>query len=197
MTTHPASPQFLPALQRSATSAFLPIQREFNRLFDQLSTGWNAFTELDMIPRIDVRDTKKAIEVTVELPGIAQEDVKIDIDDNLLTISGEKKSEKESREEDLRVSERSYGAFSRTISLPRRVDADKIKATLSNGSKSSRRRKPHPPEADWMSAPGIWPGALTSPSPDDPEVLQTPTVAEERVPVSRCQGGGSFRPSAA
>lgn len=133
MATHPASKPFLPTLQRSATSAFLPIQREFNRLFDELSAGWDAFTEVDIMPRIDVRDTKKAIEVTVELPGIAQEDVKIDVDDNLLTISGEKKSEKETREDDLRVSERSYGAFSRSISLPRSVDTDKIEATMSNG----------------------------------------------------------------
>jgi HSP20 family protein len=133
MTTQPATKQFLPALQRSATSAFLPVQREFNRLFDELSSGWNAFTELDMMPRIDVRDTKKAIEVTVELPGIAQEDIKIDVDDDVLTISGEKKSEKETNEDDLRVSERSYGAFSRSISLPRSVDTDKIQATISNG----------------------------------------------------------------
>jgi len=133
MTTHPATKQFLPALQRSATSAFLPVQREFNRLFDELSNGWNAFTELDMMPRIDVRDTKKAIEVTVELPGIAQEDIKIDVDDDVLTISGEKRSEHETHEENLRVSERSYGAFSRSISLPRSVDADKIQATMANG----------------------------------------------------------------
>lgn len=133
MTTHSASKQLLPAMQRSATSAFMPIQREFNRLFDELATGWNAFTNLDMAPRIDVRDTKKAIEVTVELPGIAQDDIKIDVDDDVLTISGEKKSEKETEEGDLRVSERSYGAFSRSIPLPRSVDADKIQATMVNG----------------------------------------------------------------
>lgn len=133
MTTHPAAKQFLPALQRSATSAFLPIQREFNRLFDELSTGWNSFAELETMPRIDVRDTKKALVVTVELPGIAQEDIKIDVDDDVLTISGEKRSEKETEEGDLRVSERSYGTFSRSISLPRSIDADKIQATMSNG----------------------------------------------------------------
>ncbi|MDQ0466982.1 HSP20 family protein [Caulobacter ginsengisoli] len=133
MTSQPPAKQFTANVQRSATDVFGPIQREFNRLFDQLGSGWTAFTELDLIPRLDMRETEDAIEVTMELPGISEQDVKIAIEDDVLTISGEKKSESESKKGDVRVSERTYGAFSRSISLPRGVDAEKIKASMAKG----------------------------------------------------------------
>lgn len=133
MTAQPTARQFLPTLQRSATTAFAPLQRELNRLIDDIATGWNAFADVDLIPRIDVRETKKALELTVELPGIALDDVKLDIEDDVLTISGEKKAESETTEDNLKISERSYGAFSRSITLPRSVDVSAIKATMADG----------------------------------------------------------------
>lgn len=133
MTAHPHSKQFLPSLQRSATHAFAPVQREFNRLFDQLAAGWEDFTELELSPRMEIQESRDAVELTVELPGMTRDDVKIDIDDDVLTVSGEKKAEKEVKEDNYRLSERSYGAFSRSITLPRSVDADKIKATMAEG----------------------------------------------------------------
>jgi HSP20 family protein len=133
MTAQPSTKQFLPSLQRSATTALAPIQREFNRLFDDLATGWSTFAELEPMPRMDVQETKSAVELTVELPGIALNDIKIEFEDDVLTISGEKKSEKETKEKNCRVSERTYGAFSRSITLPRSVEADKIKASMADG----------------------------------------------------------------
>lgn len=133
MTAHPATRQFLPTLQRSATSAFAPIQREFNRLFDELGDGWAAFTELELAPRMDLHEDDKSVELTVELPGLSQSDVKIAVEDDVLTVSGEKKAEKDYKEGSVRVSERSYGAFSRSVSLPRSVDAAKIKASMADG----------------------------------------------------------------
>lgn len=133
MTAQPASKQFLPTLQRSATHAFAPIQREFNRLFEQLGTGWDAFTQADISPRMDLQDAKDSIQVTLELPGLTQDEVKIAIEDDVLTVSGEKKAEKEVEEENYRFSERAYGSFSRSVLLPRSVDADKIKATMADG----------------------------------------------------------------
>lgn len=133
MTARPHSKQFLPSLQRSATHALAPVQREFNRLFDQLAAGWEDLTELELSPRMDIQENREAVELTVELPGMTQDDVKIDFDDDVLTISGEKKAKKEIKEDNYRLSERSYGAFSRSISLPRSVDADKIKATMAEG----------------------------------------------------------------
>lgn len=133
MTVQPNTKQFLPSLQRSATTALAPIQREFNRLFDDLANGWSAFAEFELTPRMDVHETGSAVELTVELPGIALNDVKIELEDDVLTISGEKKSEKETKDKNCRVSERTYGAFSRSITLPRSVDADKIKASMADG----------------------------------------------------------------
>ncbi|MGZ6040253.1 MAG: Hsp20/alpha crystallin family protein, partial [Phenylobacterium sp.] len=129
MTVHRSTSQFLPSLQRSTANVFGPIQREFDRLFDQLGTGWTQITEMELVPRMDMRDTKAGLEITVELPGISKDDVKIAIEDDVLTISGEKRTQKETKEEDYRFSERTYGAFSRSIALPRTVDAEKIKAS--------------------------------------------------------------------
>jgi HSP20 family protein len=133
MTAQPPAKHFLPGLQRSASTMLAPFQREFNRLLDELGDGWNAFTEVDLLPRIDIRETKTALELTVELPGIALDDVKLDVEDDVLTISGEKRAESETKDGDLRVSERSYGAFSRSVKLPRSVDVGAIKATMTNG----------------------------------------------------------------
>jgi HSP20 family protein len=133
MTAQPPARQFLPTLQRSATSAFAPIQREFNRLFDELGDSWTAFNEIELAPRMDLREDEKSVELTVELPGLTQADIKIAIEDDVLTISGEKKAEKETTEGSVRISERSYGAFSRSVSLPRSVEANRIKATMADG----------------------------------------------------------------
>lgn len=112
---------------RSAISVLAPIQREFDRLFDRLGEGWGD------TPRMDVRDTDQGLEITVELPGIDRNDVKIAVEDDVLTISGEKKTQSETHQADYRVSERSYGAFARSIALPSSVAADKIEASMRDG----------------------------------------------------------------
>ncbi|TAJ69834.1 MAG: Hsp20/alpha crystallin family protein [Phenylobacterium sp.] len=133
MTVHRSPAQFLPKLAGSAGNVFAPIQREFDRLFDQLGNGWAALAEIDLSPRMDIRDTKDSLEISVELPGLARDDVKITVEDEVLTISGEKKTEREAKEEDYHFSERTYGAFSRSVTLPRSVEAAKIKATMKDG----------------------------------------------------------------
>jgi HSP20 family protein len=120
-------------VQPAPIPGFAPIQREFNRLFDELTSGWSSFAAREMAPRLDVRETKKAVELTFEVPGISEADVKVAIEGDLLTVSGEKKAEKETKEDNYRLSERSYGAFSRSITLPPSVDADAIKATMADG----------------------------------------------------------------
>jgi HSP20 family protein len=133
MTLHRSSNQFLPSLQRSTANVFAPIQREFDRLFDQLGTGWTQLTDVELAPRMDMRDIDDGVEITVELPGIGKDELKIAVEDDVLTISGEKRTQEETKEEDYRFSERTYGAFSRSIALPRNVDADKIKASMKDG----------------------------------------------------------------
>lgn len=126
--TPPAKPSAVPS-----RLAFSPFQREISRFFDELGSGWEAFTEFRLSPSMDVVETEEAIEVSLELPGLSRDDVKIAMDGDLLTISGEKKAEKESKEREYRVYERSYGQFSRSIRLPRSVDPAQIKAAMTEG----------------------------------------------------------------
>src|ERR1700745_3578679 len=69
-------------------------------------------------PAINVAETKDAFEVTAELPGVDEKDIKVSLDNNQLVISGEKKAESTKEEKDWHVEERSYGSFSRSVSLP-------------------------------------------------------------------------------
>jgi HSP20 family protein len=133
MTNKTPTKDLLPSLQRTASSAFAPLQRELNRFFEDLGEGWGAMTELKLSPRIDAIDTDKGLEVTVELPGLKKDDVKITAEDDMLTISGEKKSQHETREDNYRMVERSYGQFSRSIYLPRSLEPAKISASMSDG----------------------------------------------------------------
>lgn len=133
MTAQPVRQDLLPALQRSTAGAFAPIQREFNRLFDDLSNGWNTWAEFALAPRMDFRETKDGVELTLEVPGIDRKDIKIDVEGDLLTVSGEKRVERDNEEDHVRVAERSYGAFSRAVVLPRTIDANAIKAALTDG----------------------------------------------------------------
>lgn len=133
MPAQTSHPNLLPSIQRSAAGAFAPIQREINRLFDEFGAGWESFTEMRLSPNMDVVDNKDGLELSVELPGMAREDVKIAVDGDMLTISGEKKAEKETKENNYRLVERTFGEFSRSIYLPRSVDASKITANMTNG----------------------------------------------------------------
>jgi len=89
--------------------------------------------ELSWRPRVDMRETEKNYHIHVELPGVKKEDVKLDFKDELLTLSGEKKHEKEEKEENYWKTERSYGSFSRTFRPPEDVKPQDIKAKFDNG----------------------------------------------------------------
>lgn len=84
-------------------------------------------------PALDVNETDKHYAVTVELPGARREDVTVECDEGVLTIRGEKKSEREEKKEKRRFVERRYGTFSRSFSLPRDADAEHIEASFQNG----------------------------------------------------------------
>jgi HSP20 family protein len=84
-------------------------------------------------PRTNVTETKDGLTITAELPGLEAKDVDVAIAGDMLTIKGEKKQEKEEKDEYHHVVERTYGAFSRMVRLPAPVAADKIKASFKNG----------------------------------------------------------------
>ncbi|MEO0184923.1 MAG: Hsp20/alpha crystallin family protein [candidate division WOR-3 bacterium] len=85
------------------------------------------------LPVIDIEEDNENFIVKAELPGLKKEDVKIAVRGNLLTISGERKQEEETKNKTYHRIERSYGKFSRTISLPSEVDVNKIKAVYKDG----------------------------------------------------------------
>ncbi len=86
-----------------------------------------------LMPALDVHETDEGYAVTVELPGARKEDVTVEFHEGILTIRGEKKSEREEKNEKRRFVERRYGTFSRSFSLPRDADGERIKAVFENG----------------------------------------------------------------
>lgn len=135
------------------TEPFSSLHREIDRLFDDFARGFPALSNFGngnggkLMPSIDVVETDKEIEITAELPGLEEKDVQINVADNFLTIRGEKKAEKEEKDKDYRIVERSYGAFERTLELPPGVDADAIKAGIAKGVLKVTVPKPVPKQA--------------------------------------------------
>jgi HSP20 family protein len=135
-----------------ADNPFLSLQQEIDRLFDDFTHGFPSFgagsaNTTKMLPTMDVAETEKEIEITAELPGLEEKDVQINIADNLLTIRGEKKAEKEEKDKNYRLVERSYGSFERTLELPEGVNPDAIKASIAKGVLRVTVPKPAPAQA--------------------------------------------------
>jgi HSP20 family protein len=111
------------------------FRREMDRLFERFfgerpgvdfpPSGWS--------PRLDLSETKDSITVKAELPGLEAKDLEISMSGNTLTIKGEKKQEKEEKDEHRHVVERVYGAFARVVELPAPVAPEKIKAAFKSG----------------------------------------------------------------
>ncbi|RKY60288.1 MAG: Hsp20/alpha crystallin family protein [Candidatus Latescibacterota bacterium] len=112
--------------------ALSDIRREIDRIFDEFWRGIGPAPTV-WTPKVDVAETDDAVVVTAELPGMEKDDIKVSIENNVLTISGEKKQEKEEKDRTYHWSERVYGRFSRSFTLPARVDANKVKAVYKNG----------------------------------------------------------------
>jgi HSP20 family protein len=107
--------------------------RDMNRLFNTLFEPSASAVMRRWSPAMDVVETEDNYVLRADLPGVSEGDVKIELDDNVLTISGERKSaHKEAKEGYYRV-ERAYGSFSRTLKLPEGVDADSISASFDRG----------------------------------------------------------------
>jgi HSP20 family protein len=111
------------------------LRSQINRVFDDAFGGvrWPAETDAIFAPQLDVTETDKEIKICAELPGIESKDLDINVTDDTLTISGEKRSERSSGEKGRHWTERSYGSFERTIPLPTEVDGDKAKTEFKNG----------------------------------------------------------------
>ena len=110
------------------------LQSDINRLFDAfLNPSEGTYFYGNVSPRLDIAETKDKFEIKAELPGIDEKDINLSVNDGLLTISGEKKTETEEKNKGYHLKECSYGNFSRSIRLPDNVFDDKIEAKFKRG----------------------------------------------------------------
>lgn len=118
------------------TDPFRALQRRMDRLFDDFAGDYQwpfANGRGTKMPTIDVSETEKELTVEAELPGVDEKDIDVTLTDNLLTIKGEKKQEKDDKKKDYHLTERSYGSFSRSMTLPFDADPAMIKAAFKDG----------------------------------------------------------------
>jgi HSP20 family protein len=119
------------------------LQGDMNRLFDRFFEGRapNGGSRR-WIPAMDLVETNDALVLRGDLPGMGEDDVDIEIKDNVLTVSGERKSENEEKGEGYHRVERAFGRFSRSLNLPQGIDAEKVEANFDNGVLEVRIPKP-------------------------------------------------------
>ncbi len=125
--------------RESERDPFLSLHREVNRLFDDVFRGFDgglpsvgrASAFGGSWPNVEISDSDKEIKVTAEVPGLEEKDIEVLLDDGVLTLKGEKRSETEDK--DRQFSERYYGRFERRIALGYEIDEDKVDARFKNG----------------------------------------------------------------
>jgi len=111
-------------------------QRDFDRLFRDAFSSQRGETELSTrswAPPVDIYETEDAIVLKAELPGVDPKDVEVRVEDNTLFLKGERKFEKEVKEQNYHRVERSYGSFARSFSLPNSISTDKVTAEFKDG----------------------------------------------------------------
>jgi len=116
------------------------VNRQLSRLLDDsnstMDTGGGHWA-----PSVDIRETDDALLVQAELPGIDKKDVKLEVREGVMTLSGERRYEKDVEEENVHRIERSYGSFTRSFSLPANIDSEKVQAEMKDGVLSVRLPK--------------------------------------------------------
>jgi HSP20 family protein len=145
---------------------FAAMRDEMDRMFERFESDWPRWPRLGawpqwpspllratgavlVVPDLDVRENAKSIVIEAELPGVEEKDVSITLANGLLTIKGEKKDQREEKDETHYFSERSFGAFERCLQLPDTIDETKIDATFSKGVlKITAAKKPEAVKAE-------------------------------------------------
>jgi HSP20 family protein len=112
------------------------LRERMNRLFEDMAASRGEEKDLttsSWAPAVDIYETENEVVLTAEIPGIEENDIEIKVEDNTLTLRGERKFEKETKEENYHRIERAYGSFFRSFTLPAFVDQDRIEAEHENG----------------------------------------------------------------
>jgi len=125
--------------RREEENPFLSLRHEMDRLMDRFARGFGTTEPMEreepwnFIPTVNVSENDKEIHVSAELPGLDEKDIDVSLSGDHLIIRGEKKAEREEKDEQFYRKESSYGAFHRSIPLPAEVEEDKIEATFKKG----------------------------------------------------------------
>ncbi len=117
------------------------LRDEMERVFEQFDRGWGTLPSVftgtagraGIVPHFDVRDDGKTLTIEAELPGVDEKDVTVSLADGVLTIKGEKKQEREEKQDNYYLSERSFGSFERSLRMPEWVDDGKVEAHFDKG----------------------------------------------------------------
>jgi HSP20 family protein len=112
------------------------LRDRMNRLFEDMTSSQGEEKDLmarSWAPSVDIYETENEVVLSAEIPGVDEKDVEIKVEDNNLTLRGERKFEKETKEENYHRIERSYGSFFRSFALPSYIDQDRIEAEQENG----------------------------------------------------------------
>jgi HSP20 family protein len=144
---------------RELSSLQSEMNRLFNTVFDQPAGGHANGGVRRWIPAMDLVETADNFVLRADLPGMSEEDLKIEVEDNVLTISGERKSEHQDGEQGFYRVERAFGSFSRSLTLPNGVDAGAVTAGFDRGVLEVRIPKPEQskPRRIEISADGAQP----------------------------------------
>jgi HSP20 family protein len=118
------------------------VNRLFNTAFDAPSPSGNGQTLRRWMPAMDLVETEDHFVLRADLPGMSEENVNIEVEDRVLTVSGERKAEHETTKEGYHRVERAFGAFSRSLTLPEGVDAEAVEASFDRGVLEIRIPKP-------------------------------------------------------
>ena len=115
-------------------SPFEVLHREINELFDGYNRGFGGLgRRLSGSAGFELSETDEEIRVKVELPGMDEKDIAVELEEGMLVIRGERKEEKETRKRNYHVAEMSYGSYHRTIPLPAGIDCEKAQAKFKHG----------------------------------------------------------------
>ena len=136
---------------------FSAMREEMDQVFQQFERGFPRWPSLFrsggegaiVVPELDVRENTNTITIEAELPGVDEKNVTVTVANGVLTIKGEKKQEKEEKNENYYLSERSYGAFERSLRLPDTIDESKVEAKFDKGVlKVTAAKKPEAVKAE-------------------------------------------------
>jgi HSP20 family protein len=153
----------MPVIRRSPAGQLASLQSDMARMMNSF-LGTSPFAgpgngSSVWLPPVDITETEEALFLAFDLPGLKEDEIQVELDDNVLTVSGERIRESELKEDDYFRYERRFGSFSRSVALPAGIKEEAIQASYENGVLEIRVRKPeqHKPKLIQVgsSAPAI------------------------------------------